>query len=175
MKLEEVMQKHNGQTERLPEGQIESGKEVNLVELTKALDQWSDARENVDDKTVVDHRRYGERRQSQQVLGYHAQTLKRMTFGFSVLEGYSKEFVRGHLERENPGKGELNVIKELYRPDGWYLLIARVKERDGSDHLDFCHANTREVFRLNISAESPIADHYEVTNPVNPHGNVIFF
>lgn len=175
MKLEEVMQQHNGQTARLPEGQIKNGKEINLVELTKALDQWSDARENVDDRTVVDHRRYGERRQSQQALVHHAQTLKRMTLGLNVFKGYSKEFVRAHLEQENPGKSEANVIKELFRPDGWYLLIAYVKGCDGSDHLDFCHANTREVFRLNISAKSPIAGHYEVTNPVEPHGNLIFF
>ncbi len=175
MELKEVMQRYGGHTERLLDSQIESGKEVDLVELTKALDQWRDAREKVDDRTFVDHRRYGERRQSQQALSYHAQALKRMTFGLDVLEGHSKEFVRGHLEHENPGKDELNVIKELFRPDGWYLLIAYVKDRDGNDHLDFCHANTREVFRLNISAESPIIKYYKVTNPVEPRGNVIIF
>lgn len=172
MDLKELMARFGDHSERLPEDQIESGREINLTELTHALDAWQRVWDKLDPQTV-NQRRYHEQREHQRDLKRQAGILRSMTFQLEAVAGYSKEFIRGHLLVENPEHEHL--IKELFRPDAWCLLIAYTKARDGSIILDFCHTNTRKIARLKVSANSPIIGHFRVVDPAIPRGNLIIF
>lgn len=172
MILQEVMEKYDGHSERLPEGQFEGGKEIDLAELTKVLDDWKRVWDQLNPQ-AFDHRRYHEQRQLRQALRQHAQTLEGMVFKIDIFEGYSQEFVREHLLRENPDQE--NLIKDIFHPETWWLLIARTKSTDGSDYLDFCHANTRKVVRLKVSADSPLINSYGLAGPATPRGKITIF
>lgn len=172
MDLQEVMARFGGHAERLPDPQIKSGKEIDLTELMKVFDAWQPIWSKLDPRTV-DQRRHREQRCLQQESAQYANIIKGMTFEFKVLEGYSKEFVRLHLLRENPGQEK--IVNYLFDQGSWWRLVARVRATNGSDYLDFCHANTREVVRIKISADSPIIDHYELAGPVAPRGSVVLF
>lgn len=172
MQLQKVMEKFGGHAERLPESQIESGKEIQLEELVARLDIWKEIWDKLNPQTV-DQRRHREQSQLRQSLKRQARVLTDMTFQFDVLEGYSREFVCAELIKENP-EHEAR-IKDFFHPDTWWLLIGRVQDYGGSDYLDLCHANTREVIRLKVDAKSPIRHCYELAGPATPQGSIVLF
>lgn len=172
MVLQELMAKFDGHSERLPEHQLRFGQEVDLKSLTEALNDWERVWDQLNPQTV-DQRRYHEQRALNRALIQHTRTLKGMTFQLKALDNCSKEFICEHILRENPDRE--NLVKELFRPDSWWLLFAYSKARDGSGYLDFCHANTRKVVRLGISSSSPIVRNLGIIEPSTPRGEITAF
>lgn len=172
MDLKEVMAQYDGHTERLPQGQIKGGKEIELAELVKELDEWKKVWDRLDPQTA-DQLSHDERSRLDKELKRHAQVLTNMAFKFDILNGCSKEFAREHLLRENPE--QMHLVNDLVSHGAWWLIIGHTKAQDGSDYIDCCHINTRQVVRLKVSADSPLLDNFGLAGPMTPLGEIALY